>query len=69
MTSATDYITYFGVPIAVLGVMPIIYNTIVTLITLAKVRRILRHSRLAGIARGDIVNHVRTFSVLDYMTE
>jgi hypothetical protein len=38
--------------------MPIIYNTITTLITLAKVRRMLRHGRLAGIARGDVVNHV-----------
>lgn len=58
MVSATDVITYIGVPLAVLGVMPIIYNTIITLITLAKVRRMLRHGRLAGIARGDVVNHV-----------
>jgi hypothetical protein len=56
--SAPDIITYIGVPLAVLGVMPIIYNTIITLITLAKVRRMLRHGRLAGIARGDIVNHI-----------
>lgn len=58
MTSATDIITYIGVPLAVLGVLPIIYNTITTLATLAKVRRILRHCRLQGIARGDVINHV-----------
>jgi hypothetical protein len=58
MVSGPDVITYIGVPLAVLGVLPIIYNTCSTLITLAKVRRALRHGRLAGITRGDIVNHV-----------
>ncbi|KAH8672537.1 hypothetical protein BGZ60DRAFT_405104 [Tricladium varicosporioides] len=56
--TAPDIITYIGVPLAVLGVLPIIYNTIATLATLAKVRRTLRHGRLAGITRGDVVNHV-----------
>ncbi|KAG4443812.1 hypothetical protein IFR05_000712 [Cadophora sp. M221] len=58
MVSGPDIITYIGVPLAVLGVLPIIYNTITTLATLAKVRRMLRHGRLAGIARGDVINHV-----------
>ncbi|RFU26508.1 hypothetical protein B7463_g9848, partial [Scytalidium lignicola] len=58
MVSGPDVITYIGVPLAVLGVLPIIYNTVSTLATLAKVRRILRHGRLAGIARGDVINHV-----------
>lgn len=56
--SAPDVITYIGVPLAVLGVLPIIYNTVSTLATLAKVRRMLKHGRLAGITRGDVVNHV-----------
>lgn len=56
--SASDIITYVGVPLAVLGVAPILYNTIITLATLSKVRRLLRKSRLAGITRGDVVNHV-----------
>ena len=51
-------ITYIGVPLAVLGVLPIIYNTISTLVTLANVRRALRHGRLAGITRGDVINHI-----------
>jgi len=58
MVSGPDVITYIGVPLAVLGVLPIIYNTIATLATLAKVRRALRHGRLAGITRGDVINHV-----------
>ena len=56
--SAPDIITYVGVPLAVLGVLPILYNTAVTLTALSKVRRILRKSRLAGITRGDVINHV-----------
>jgi len=57
-SSAADIITYIGVPLAVLGVMPILYNTGRTLITLSNVKRLLRKSRLAGITRGDVVNHV-----------
>ncbi|KAI9745569.1 MAG: hypothetical protein M1818_001103 [Claussenomyces sp. TS43310] len=57
-TSATDVITYIGVPLAVLGVLPILYNTTATLITLSKVKHLLRASRLAGTARGDVINHV-----------
>jgi hypothetical protein len=56
--SAPDIITYIGVPLAVLGVLPILYNTIVTLAALSKVRRTLRKSRLAAITRGDVINHV-----------
>jgi len=58
MVSGPDIITYIGVPLAVLGVAPIIYNTISTITTVMKVRRILRHGRLAGITRGDVINHV-----------
>jgi hypothetical protein len=58
MASATDVITYIGVPLAVLGVAPIIYNTISTVATVMKVKRMLRRGRLAGITRGDVINHV-----------
>jgi hypothetical protein len=57
-STASDVITYIGVPLAVLGVAPIFYNTVITLQNLAKVRRLLRKSRLAGITRGDVVNRV-----------
>jgi hypothetical protein len=58
MASATDVITYIGVPLAVLGVLPILWNTAITLLALSKVKRTLRKSRLAGITRGDVINHV-----------
>lgn len=58
MASGPDIITYIGVPLAVLGVLPILYNTTLTLAALSKVKQTLRKSRLAGITRGDIINHV-----------
>ncbi|KAL2150759.1 hypothetical protein VTH82DRAFT_7322 [Thermothelomyces myriococcoides] len=56
--SATDIITYIGVPLAVLGVLPILYNTVATLAALSRVRRMLRHSNLTALTRSDVVNRV-----------
>src|SRR5438045_8855412 len=56
--SATDIVTFIGVPLAVIGVLPILYNTTVTLSALSKVKRILKKSRLAAITRPDVINHV-----------
>ncbi|KAK3349415.1 hypothetical protein B0T25DRAFT_242222 [Lasiosphaeria hispida] len=56
--SATDVITYIGVPLAVLGVLPILYNTVFTLASLSKIKRMLRHSRLTALTRSDVVNRV-----------
>ncbi|KAH8897110.1 hypothetical protein GQ53DRAFT_638826 [Thozetella sp. PMI_491] len=56
--SPTDIITYIGVPLAVLGVLPILYNTVVTLVALSKIKRALRHSRLTALTRSDVVNRV-----------
>lgn len=68
--SATDVITYIGVPLAVLGVLPILYNTAVTLAARSKIKRMLRLNRLLitgpdGLhdhghvkLRSDIINRV-----------
>ncbi|TLD06648.1 uncharacterized protein PgNI_08207 [Pyricularia grisea] len=56
--SATDIITFVGVPLAVLGVLPILYNTFVTLVALSKIKRILSSSRLTALTRSDVVNRV-----------
>lgn len=56
--TATDIITYIGVPLAVLGVLPILYNTAATLTSLSKIKRMLRHSRLTALTRSDVVNRV-----------
>ncbi len=54
----TDVITYIGVPLAVLGVLPILYNTAVTLAALSRIKRMLRHSKLTALTRSDVVNRV-----------
>ncbi|KAK4166494.1 hypothetical protein QBC43DRAFT_18920 [Cladorrhinum sp. PSN259] len=56
--SPTDIITYIGVPLAVLGVLPILYNTAQTLAALSRIKRMLRHSKLTALTRSDIVNRV-----------
>lgn len=56
--SATDIITFVGVPLAVLGVLPILYNTVATLAALSKIKRMLRHSKLTALTRSDVVNRV-----------
>ncbi|KAL1841653.1 hypothetical protein VTJ49DRAFT_6759 [Mycothermus thermophilus] len=56
--SATDIITYIGVPLAVLGVLPILYNTVATLAALSRIRRLLRHCKLPALTRSDVVNRV-----------
>ncbi|AEO58863.1 hypothetical protein MYCTH_2306544 [Thermothelomyces thermophilus ATCC 42464] len=43
---------------AVLGVLPILYNTVATLVALSRVRRMLRHSKLTALTRSDVVNRV-----------
>ncbi|RYC56312.1 hypothetical protein CHU98_g9906, partial [Xylaria longipes] len=55
---ATNIITYIGVPLAVLGVLPILYNTLATLAALSKIKRMLRHGKLTALTRSDIINKV-----------
>ncbi|KAK4943255.1 hypothetical protein LTR10_017097 [Elasticomyces elasticus] len=43
MTSATDIITYIGVPLAVLGVLPILYTFILVILTQRRIRASLVH--------------------------
>jgi len=56
--SPTDIITYIGVPLAVLGVLPILYNTLSTLAALSKIKRMLRRGKLTALTRSDIINKV-----------
>ncbi|KAF5526202.1 hypothetical protein CGCA056_v003598 [Colletotrichum aenigma] len=57
-TSSADIITYIGVPLAVLGVLPILYNTVATLAARSRILRMLRHARLTALTRPDVVNRV-----------
>ena len=47
MPNATDIITYIGIPLAVLGVLPIIYTAINSVITIRKVQQALRRNGLS----------------------
>lgn len=56
MTNATDIITYIGVPLAVLGVLPILYTFLHSRLT----TRAIRHS----LARHGLLSHATTRSSL-----
>ncbi|KAF3919135.1 hypothetical protein ABW21_db0207885 [Orbilia brochopaga] len=44
--SATDIITYIGIPLAVLGVMPVLYTFLVAIVTQQHIRRELRRNNV-----------------------
>ncbi|KAK2061988.1 hypothetical protein LY76DRAFT_681717 [Colletotrichum caudatum] len=56
----SDLITYFGVPLTVIGALPIVYNVFVTLVHLQRIRRVLTRNEMAALARihSDIFNRV-----------
>ncbi|KAI9850852.1 MAG: hypothetical protein M1838_004921 [Thelocarpon superellum] len=56
--SAPDIITYIGVPLAVLGVLPIIYTCIRALFTLSGIKRELRRNGLKATTRGSLMSGI-----------
>ncbi|KAH0542916.1 hypothetical protein FGG08_002685 [Glutinoglossum americanum] len=58
--SATDIITYIGVPLAVLGIMPILYTCVKVLITLEKIKHELRRhgSTASAPARSNLMSGI-----------
>ncbi|KAF4982464.1 hypothetical protein FZEAL_1918 [Fusarium zealandicum] len=59
--SPTDIITYIALAYHLLTpskVLPILYNTFATLVSLSRIKRMLRRSRLTALTRSDIVNRV-----------
>jgi hypothetical protein len=60
-SGASDIITYIGVPLAVLGILPILWNSVLTLWTSFQIRRVLERNhilRQSAAVRADIVNRV-----------
>ena len=58
MVSATDVITYIGVPLAVLGVSPIFYTFTLALYTRLKIQRILRQNGIVPRLRARLMTGV-----------
>ncbi|KAK6356841.1 hypothetical protein TWF718_001181 [Orbilia javanica] len=55
-TSASDIITYIGVPLAVLGVMPVLYTFLVAIITQHHIRRELRRNYIKAVTRTSLMS-------------
>ncbi|KKK13550.1 hypothetical protein ARAM_001728 [Aspergillus rambellii] len=60
MVSAPDVITYVGVPLAVLGVLPIFYTCMRSIIALRSIQRVLKANGLGdtAIARGSLMSGI-----------
>jgi hypothetical protein len=56
MPFATDIITYIGVPLAVLGVLPIIYSTLSALIVSRRIKLALSRSHVYPITRASLMS-------------
>ncbi|KAL8635779.1 MAG: hypothetical protein Q9228_006768, partial [Teloschistes exilis] len=63
MADASDIITYIGVPLAVLGVLPIFYTFLNSFFTLRNIKRSLRKSGLEATTRGSFMAGVIEVSV------
>ncbi|MCJ1450129.1 hypothetical protein MMC28_000458 [Mycoblastus sanguinarius] len=59
MPNATDIITYIGVPLAVLGVLPILYTAINSLFTIRRIKQLLKKNGLPEAStRGSLMSGV-----------
>ncbi|KAF2400815.1 hypothetical protein EJ06DRAFT_407582 [Trichodelitschia bisporula] len=56
--SAVDIITYIGVPLAVLGVLPTLYTCLKSLLTLRDIRRTLDRNGVASITRSSLLSGI-----------
>ena len=67
MPTAADIITYIGVPLAVLGVLPILYTAINSLFTIRSIQRKLRANGFADIkTRGSLMSGIVEVSLPRY---
>lgn len=68
MPSASDLITYIGVPLTIISLLPLAYNAIVTLIHLHRVKRQLKRSNIkARRFHSDILNRLVEIELPKYI--
>jgi len=58
MSSAVDIITYVGIPLAVLGVLPTLYTCLKSLFTLRSIRRMLDENGVSAITRSSLLSGI-----------
>lgn len=62
--SAADIITYIGVPLAVIGVLPTMYTFLNALITLRHIRRRLAENNVAALTRSGLLSGIIEVEIL-----
>lgn len=67
MPNASDIITYIGIPLAVLGVLPILYTAINSLITIRRIQAtLIRNGLSEAITRGSLMSGIVEVSLPRY---
>jgi hypothetical protein len=56
--SAVDIITYVGIPLAVLGVLPTLYTCVKSILTLREIRRTLDRNGVSAITRSSLLSGI-----------
>ena len=57
-SQAVDIITYIGIPLAVLGVLPTLYTCLKSLITLRDIRKLLSQNNVQAITRSSLLSGI-----------
>src|SRR5690242_13497759 len=57
-SQAVDIITYIGIPLAVLGVLPTLYTCLKSLITLRDIRKLLLQNHVTAITRSSLLSGI-----------
>ena len=57
-SQAVDIITYIGIPLAVLGVLPTLYTCLKSLVTLRDIRKLLTQNNVTAITRSSLLSGI-----------
>lgn len=58
MVTGPDVVTYIGVPLAVLGVLPILYTSLKALVTRSRINRTLIKNHVVALTRGNVLSGI-----------
>jgi mannose/fructose/N-acetylgalactosamine-specific phosphotransferase system component IIC len=58
MANPADVISYIGIPLAVLGVAPILYTCIRSVVTVQSIRKALKKNSVEAVTRGSLMSGI-----------
>lgn len=68
-TSASDIITYIGVPLTILSLLPLAYNAVITIIYLYKIKQELKRNHVPASIHSDLFNRIIEVKFTKYLIQ